>query len=188
MDELEKLLDTYRAGLEAVKAVSEKDVRKQVRQRKNLAKKLRLAQRLVRIFDELKFVPEQRKTALAKWGCVIQGQETSGATLATIIRFELKHTPYVLTFRELPANQEAVSAYLDLADAAGLLVFSTHLKFDVDESDRQWIPVEIDAFVPGDWVMDVLGFSLDVAAEEQERQPEPAGREVDDLKKKFGLA
>ena len=186
-DGLEQLLHMLDSGLEAINTLGGQDVLAQVKQRKALAKRLSLAERLLRIYDELKFVPDQRKQVLERWGCVVSGRETRGTDLATVVRFDLKQTAYVFCFREPPVSLEAVYAHLDLCAAAGELMFSCRLKFDVDESGREWIPLDVDAFVPGDWVRDFLTLSTFLAVDKSDQKVRSKSQEIEDLKKKFGL-
>ncbi len=187
VNELEKLLHTLDAGLETIKTLGGQDVLSQVKQRKALAKRLSLPERLLRIYDEVKFVPEQRKQVLEQWGCVVSSQQVSGADLATVVRFDLKQTPYALCFREPPVSYEAVYAYLDLSTAAGELIFSCHLRFDVVDSGHEWVPLDVDAFIPGDWVRDFLTLSTLVEVDVKGQGVKTKPQQIEDLKKKFGL-
>ncbi len=187
-DELQELLRVYDSGLEALKTVSGSDVHAQVRARKNLATRLALAQRLVRIYDEVKFVPDQRKPALTQLGCIVHGQEVHGVERTSLVRFDLRQTPYLLRFKEPPASQDGVVSYLELLEPSGNLFFSVLVELDVNESGRGWVPTEIEAFVPGDWVKDILALSISLDGESSRSQSTPRASDPEDLRKKFGLS
>ena len=57
-NDTERLLQTFDSGVEALTTATSNDVLAQVRARKKLATRLGLGQRLLRIYDEVKFVPE----------------------------------------------------------------------------------------------------------------------------------
>ena len=107
--DLETLLEILHAGMDALKRSDKKDVLTQVEQRKQLAESLSLGGRLLRIYDEVKFVPDDRKDLLRRYRCVVSGREVQGADLTTIIRFNLRSKGYVLRFREPPVSYEEVN-------------------------------------------------------------------------------
>ena len=185
--DLETLLEILRAGMDALKRSDKKDVLTQVEQRKELAESLSLGGRLLRIYDEVKFVPDDRKDLLRRYRCVVSGREVQGTDLTTIIRFNLRSKGYVLRFREPPVSYEEVNAYLDLCKATGEVLFSVRLKFEVDDTTQQWLPVDVDAFIPGDWIKDFLVFSMQLAAETEQPKTQPDTEETEELKRRFGL-
>lgn len=177
------LLRLYEAGLARLGTVPRDDLEAQVEHLQALAGRLALGERTLRIYDAVKFVPPARRAQLEQWGCVVRGHEIRGAERATAVRIDLHGRPYALTFREPPASQDDVLAYLDIHDGDGRGLFTVRLAFDVNEPGEGWVPREIEAFVPGDWVTDVLGLSTRLEGTADATDVSPA----DSLRKKFGL-
>ncbi len=72
---------------------------------------------------------------------------------------------------------------------SGELLFSVHVRLNIiDDSGRAWVPIEIEAFIPGEWVRDMLEFSVRLSAEEGDPSEAPKERNIDELRKKFGLS
>ena len=184
---LDDLLRLYKAGLARLDKVGRDDLEAQVEHLQALAGTLALGQRLLRIYDEVKFVPPNRRPQLKQWGCVVRGREVKGAERATIVRLELQRRPYTLTFREPEVSYDDVQAFLDLHAEKGGLVFSTLLQLDVNEPGGGWTPRRVDAFVPGEWVKDVLRFSIQLESGGGDGRQGGPGAQPDELKKRFGL-
>lgn len=181
------LLRVYEAGLARLDEVARDDLEAQVEHLQGLAGTLALGQRMFRIYDELKFVPPDRRSQLKQWGCAVQDREVKGAERATVIRLKLQGRPYTLLFREPEVSYEDVKAVLDLRTGSGELVFSVLLQLDVNEPGHGWTPRRIDAFVPGDWVRDVLDFSVRLESGGRDGGQDGPDAQPDALKKRFGL-
>ncbi len=186
-DDLAGLLRQYEAGLAHLDTVGRDDLEAQVEHLQALAEKLALGRRMLRIYDAVKFVSPDRRPQLERWGCVVRGHEVQGAERATLIRLDLLKRPYTLTFREPEVSYEDVRACLDLQTDNGELVFSTLLQLDVNEPGDGWTPRRVDAFVPGDWVRDVLDFSVRLESGGGAGRQDGPSAQPDDLKKRFGL-
>ncbi len=177
------LIRQYESGLAHLGKVARDDVEGQVEHLQYLASTLGLGKRLLRTYDEVKFVAPGRRPQLKQWGCVVRGHEVKGAERATVVRIELQRRPYILTFREPEVSYEDVKAYLDLHADKGQLLFSALLHLDVNEPGDGWVPGTIEAFIPGDWVKDFLELSLHLDQTTHGTDVSP----TDDLRKKFGL-
>lgn len=186
-DDLAGLLRQYDAGLARLDTVGRDDLEAQVEHLQALAGKLALGRRMLRIYDEVKFVPPGRRPQLEQWGCVVRGHEVKGAERASLIHFDLQRRPYTLTFREPEVSYEDVRACLDLHADQGALVFSILLELDVNEPGAGWTPRRVDAFVPGDWVRDVLDFSVRLEPGRAPGGQDGPSAQPDDLKRRFGL-
>lgn len=178
---LADLLRQYEAGLADLARIGRDELESQVEHLQALAETLALGRRLLRIYDEVKYLPPGRRARLKERGCVVRGHEVKGGERATIIRLDLKRHPYTLTFREPEVSYEDVKAVLDLRTGTAEssdLVCSILLELDVNEPGDGWTPRRVDAFVPGEWVRDVLEVSARL---------DPPGAPSEDLKKRFGL-
>lgn len=185
-DTVEGLMHRFEAGLAALAQAPPGDIEHQVEQRRALAQELGLAQRLLRIYDALKFVPDARRRLLQQHGCAVHALDIRGAERATAVRFDYGSRAYTLTFKEAGGYEE-VRARLDLEQDGGDGRFTVRLAFDVNEWGPAWTPRDVDAFIPGDWVKDILELStlLEAKDEPPEIPPEQADREA--IKKRFGL-
>lgn len=181
------LLRQYEAGLAHLDKVGRDDLEAQVEHLQALAGKLALGERMLRVYDAVKFVPPDRRPELKQRGCVVRAHEVKGAERATVIRIELQRHGYTLTFREPEVSYEDVNAFLDLHTDKGKLVFSVFLQLDVNEPGDGWTPRRVDAFVPGDWVRDVLAFSVQLEPGGVQGGQDGPSADQDDLKKRFGL-
>lgn len=181
------LLRLYETGLAHLERVKQDDLEAQVEHLQSLAGKLALGRRTLRIYDAVKFVPPDRRAHLERLGCVVRGREIKGAERETVVRVDLHGRPYVLTFREPPASQEEVLAYLDIHDGDGRGVFTVLLAFDINEPGDGWVPRRIDAFVPGNWVRDLLDFSVRLETGGGAGGQNGPSAQPDDLRKRFGL-
>lgn len=180
---LDGLLRQYEAGLAHLDTIAPDDLEARVEHLQALAVKLALGERMLRVYDAMKFVPPDRQSRLNAWGCVVHGQEVKGAERARIVRIELQSLPYTLTFREPDVNYVEVTAMLDLHAGQDRLVFSVLLHLDVNEPGDGWTPGRIEAFVPGDWVHPFLELSTRLDHPTQTTDVSPA----ESLRKKFGL-
>ena len=133
------------------------------------------------------YVPEVRRRELDRLGCVVLDRELRSADRATVVRLTVNRHPYVLTFREPSPSQEDVYAFLDLASGDGPPLFTLCVTLDVSEPGSGWIPHRVDAFVPGDWVRDLLELSsrLDQSSRHTPSGPDDADGRT--LRQRFGL-
>ncbi len=185
--DLDGLLRQYEAGLAASQPAGADDIEALVEERQALARKLGLGRRVLRVYDEVKFVSPGRRPHLKRLGCVVRSREVKGAERATVVQLDLRGRAYALTFREPPASHEEVLAYLDVQPRDGPVVFTVLLKFDINEPGDGWMPGEVEAFVPGTWVKDFIELSINLDSTAEPHANSPTEPERDSLKKKFGL-
>ena len=176
------------------------DIPAQVLKRKALAQSLELSKRLFEMYEPVQHSPGWIKTGanlvdpIANVVSKKEGQED-------ILEFEHNRRTYSLRLKRhapLEPSEEIelgsvdaaeAHAMLSFCDARGVPLFAISLEEVQEARGRVFRPLDIDVFIPGDWIKDFLELSEEIAALQKEmelrKKYDPA--ELEKLKQHFGL-
>lgn len=173
------------------------DIPAQVQKRKALAQSLELSKRLFEMYEPVQHSPGWIKTGASLAIDVVskkEGQED-------ILEFEHNRRTYSLRLKRnapLEPSEEVDlgtvgtvegQALLSFCDARGVPLFAISLEEVQEARGRVFRPLDIDVFIPGDWIKDFLELSEEIAALQKEmelrKKYDPA--ELEKLKQHFGL-
>lgn len=179
------------------------DVHAQVEKRKSLARSLDLSRRLIDMYEQVLDSPHWDKVSspvLVKPEASTGGMD-EGVAFAVpageerLLRFEQNRNLYSLHIRRVaadqPGNGENKPAYSVLSFCGGedKIFFAVDVIEEPTSEGPSYRPLDIRAFLPGNWIKDFLELSEQVAALKKElelrKKYEPA--ELNKLKKHFGL-
>ena len=176
------------------------DIPAQVLKRKALAQSLELSKRLFEMYEPVQHSPGWIKTG-ANLGDSIANVVSKKEGQEDILEFEHNRRTYSLRLKRhapLEPSQEIdlgsadaaeAQAMLSFCDARGVPLFAISLEEVQETRGRVFRPLDIDVFIPGDWIKDFLELSEEIAALQKEmelrKKYDPA--ELEKLKQHFGL-
>ena len=196
---LRSTLNEQLADLEkSLKAASE-DIHARVAERKSLARKLRLDQKLIEIYEEMKYYPNwstredwlQSKYRL----CEIDEPKGENRDKERDISFLLNSHAYKLTYHDEGSRIGFGGDYvhytrLSLRGSFDNLLIEINISVDVDPPFGLMLkPIDISDFVPGTWIQDFLECYEKFQANKKARDISEKydQQKVQDFKGKFGL-
>lgn len=169
------------------------DIPAQVERRKALAQSLDLSKRLIEMYEQVQHSPSWIKAGHAGvcTPCFDPVAKTEGDE--DILEFEHNFKSYSLRSKQRsadgPARSGAAQAPLSFCDGVGRVLFAVQVVEEQGAQGRSLRPVDIEVFIPGEWIKDFLELSEEIAALKREmeirKKYDPA--ELEKLKKHFGL-
>jgi hypothetical protein len=165
-----------------------------IEKRKELARSIDLMVRIFSIYDDIKHYPHwsQRNpddvcpsisnVKVFEKSKSLYGNEES-------VDFEFRETPWSFSFRGnhmiLPDGDGGYYGHLSLLDSAKNLVFEGC--YHKDEISFSYEPLDIEAFVPGEWTVQFLELSEEIAAISRESDLKRERSELKEQRERFGL-
>jgi hypothetical protein len=196
VDNLRSTLESELSRLEDSLKNQSGDVHEKVAERKRLAKELGLDKKLCEIYDEIRFYPSWSKSE--DWWpnhrlCEIDNPTGEKRNNDEFIRFEINNKKYELVYQDEEPNTrhelgDFHHTYLKLLDGEGRCLIGINVSVDVDYI-VEFKPFGIAAFLPGDWMQDIL-FCYEKFQTNKKRkdiEEKYVQSEVHELKDKFGL-
>jgi hypothetical protein len=171
-------------------------VEEKVNERKRVAKEMRLSERLLEIFDEIKYYPARRArgdisvSPLAS--CAEEAHLPSGEKA---VAFDLRGIRYTMSFTDRlassffprdnnPDSYGALTLY-----QAETPVFAASYAGYTGLAGTTYQSVDVSAFIPGEWIAAFIELQEDLAAirEEARLRDKYDRSKLEKLKKNFGL-
>jgi hypothetical protein len=168
------------------------DTQEQVNKRKEFAKSLNLSEKMLKIYDEVKYYQGWLKTNPDRICNVVSDPLSKKENEENIVQFHLNQQEYSFRFKETTFStfkDDKTHALLTLSGGAGTPLVVGNFDVDADQFGMLVKPLDIQAFIPGDWLRDFLELHEQIVMLEKEQEIklkyDPAKREM--LKKNFGL-
>jgi hypothetical protein len=178
------------------------DIPAQVEKRKALAQSLDLSRRLLEMYEPVQHSPSWIKAGSTLIVDPLSNVVSKKEGQVEILEFEHNRRSYSLRLRRggpsEPRDETELGTavaddddrtMLSFCDARGIPLFAVSLEEMQEARDHVFRVVDIDAFIPGDWIKDFLELSEEIAVLQKEmelrKKYDPA--ELEKLKRHFGL-
>lgn len=169
------------------------DIPAQVEKRKALAQSLELSRRLLEMYEPVQHSPSWIKAGGGLVCDPVSNPVSKREGEEDILEFDHDHNTYSLRFKRISSGQanpnRPVVALLSFCDVGGRTLFAVSMAQERDSHGLHYRPLDIEVFIPGNWVKDFLELSEEIAALKREmeirKKYDPA--ELERLKKHFGL-
>ncbi|MEW6542799.1 MAG: hypothetical protein AB1411_04215 [Nitrospirota bacterium] len=173
------------------------DIPAQVAKRKALAQSLELGRRLLEMYEPVKHSPGWIRAGASVVSDPVPNLVTKQEGEEDILEFEHNRRSYSLRFRRCPEQQspglsaegDVPHALLSFCNEQGMALFANSIVEEQDARGRYCKPLDIEVFIPGEWIKDFLELSEEIAALKREmeirRKYDPA--ELERLRRHFGL-
>jgi hypothetical protein len=178
------------------------DIPAQVEKRKALAQSLDLSRRLMEMYEPVQNSPSWTKAGSSLIVDPLSNVVSKREGQIESLEFEHNRRSYSLRLRrttpaeardeaELGTGAAAVADHtlLSFCDARGIPLFAVSLEEVQEARGRVFRAVDIEAFIPGDWIKDFLELSEEIVVlqKEMELRKKYDPSELEKLKKHFGL-
>lgn len=177
------------------------DIPAQVQKRKALAQSLELSKRLFEMYEPVQHSPGWIKSGTSLVIDPISNVVSKKEGQEDILEFEHNRRTYSLRLKRsapIESSQDAdlgnaetvdAQAMLSFCDARGVQLFAITLEEVQEARGRVFRPLDIEVFIPGDWIKDFLELSEEIAAlqKEMELRKKYDPVELEKLKQHFGL-
>ena len=200
-DRIAKLLGQLRDAVsERITALNrsleaeQQSVAARVEQRKQLAWQLQLPERLFTIYKEVKYYPHWARNSPADVCSLITDIAVNEESVRKVqVRFFLKSDRYSFAFEEhessAPGDYDTYYASLTLAGSNGDALFKERMSRHADQYwSGNYRISDIDALVPGDWVLNFIELSEAITTITMERGHRYRLSEIERQKRDFGLS
>lgn len=173
------------------------DIPAQVAKRRTLAQSLELGRRLIETYELVKHSPSWLKAGATVVADPVTNLVAKREGGEDVLEFEHRCRPYSFRFQRFPKQEpsglsienDGPGALLSLCSERGTALFAASIEEKQGAGERSYRPLEIEAFIPGDWLKDFLELSEEMVALKREmdlrRQYDPA--ELERLRRRFGL-
>jgi hypothetical protein len=178
------------------------DIPAQVEKRKSLAQSLELSKRLLEMYEPVQHSPSWIKAGATLIVDPISNVVSKKEGQVEILEFEHNRRTYSLRLRrhsppeprdEAELGTEAAVAddqtLLSFCDARGVPLFAISVDEMQEARGRVFRTLNIEAFIPGEWIKDFLELSEEIVVLQKEmelrKKYDPA--ELEKLKRHFGL-
>ena len=195
---LRSTLNEQLSDLEQSLKAASGDIHAKVAERKSFARNLHLDQKLMEIYEEVKYYPNwsTREDWLQSKYSLCEIDEPKGETRdkERDISFKLNSHAYKLTYHDEGSSIGFDGDYvhytqLSLRDSFDNLLIEINISVDVDPFGLISKPIDISAFVPSTWIQDFLECYEKFQANKKARdiREKYDQQKVQTLKEKFGL-
>jgi hypothetical protein len=184
-------------GLECNVAAETGRVSKEIEKRKEFARSIVLSARIFSTYGDIKYYPEWSQNSQANYVCpsisdvaVFEESGKSRYGHEESVDFEFRGNRWSFAFRGnhviLPDGADGgYYGRLSLLDSAKNLVFEG--RYQRGEYSYTYEPLDIEAFVPGEWTVEFLELSEEIAAIRRESELKRERSELEEQKQRFGL-
>ncbi len=169
------------------------DIPAQVEKRKALAQSLELSRRLLEMYEPVQHSPSWVKAGGGRVCDPVSNPVSKREGEEDILEFDHNRNTYSLRFKRVSPDEvnpaRPVAALLSFCDVGGRTLFAVSVTQERDSHGLRYRLLDIEVFIPGNWVKDFLELSEEIAALKREmeirKKYDPA--ELERLKKHFGL-
>ncbi len=169
------------------------DIPAQVEKRKALAQSLELSRRLLEMYEPVQHSPSWIKTGASLVCEPVSNPVSRREGKEEVLEFESRHNTYSLRFKRISSDgsdpESSNTALISFCDVGGRTLFAVSVQQEQDAHGRHFRPLDIEVFIPSNWIKDFLELSEEIAALQREmeirKKYDPA--ELEKLKKHFGL-